>query len=337
MSRTCSSRVWSSARRGAGWPRPGPGPISVWPRSRTRCSEPVGPDFGPHRRRSGGCRPTGAASPDRGLPPWWPCRSFVSRTSRRAPPPEDPRRPRSVRPGPARLAPHGRLRLSPARVGHRPVPDRGPRRRPPARRPGAAGQRSAGGRHRGRPSPAAPARRRPRGERHRGCWRPGSGWSSPRAAGPRSCCSSRSPPARRPGRRWCARDGGCPRAPCCTRSPGARPVAELGPAAPSAGGPADGRRLVRLLDRSVVERAGTAPLPPYIHQGLDDPERYQTVYARPSELGERSAAAPTAGLHFTDRVAGGLPAAPGPPWPGWTWPSGSTRSARSPPPPPRST
>jgi len=40
---------------------------------------------------------------------------------------------------------------------------------------------------------------------------------------------------------------------------------------------------------------GNVPLPPYIHEKLDDPERYQTVYAR--EPG--SAAAPTAGLHFT--------------------------------------
>src|SRR6266545_4277415 len=41
--------------------------------------------------------------------------------------------------------------------------------------------------------------------------------------------------------------------------------------------------------------AGETPLPPYITEPLDDPERYQTVYAR--EPG--SAAAPTAGLHFT--------------------------------------
>ncbi|MCB9418800.1 MAG: tRNA preQ1(34) S-adenosylmethionine ribosyltransferase-isomerase QueA [Ardenticatenaceae bacterium] len=40
---------------------------------------------------------------------------------------------------------------------------------------------------------------------------------------------------------------------------------------------------------------GHVPLPPYIHEILDDPERYQTVYSRP----EGSAAAPTAGLHFT--------------------------------------
>lgn len=45
----------------------------------------------------------------------------------------------------------------------------------------------------------------------------------------------------------------------------------------------------------VLSRAGTMPLPPYIHEKLSDPERYQTVYSR--ETG--SAAAPTAGLHFT--------------------------------------
>jgi S-adenosylmethionine:tRNA ribosyltransferase-isomerase len=46
------------------------------------------------------------------------------------------------------------------------------------------------------------------------------------------------------------------------------------------------------------EPAGEAPLPPYITEPLEDPERYQTVYAR--EAG--SAAAPTAGLHFTAEV-----------------------------------
>lgn len=53
----------------------------------------------------------------------------------------------------------------------------------------------------------------------------------------------------------------------------------------------------------VLERLGKMPLPPYIKEELQDPERYQTVYSR--ELG--SAAAPTAGLHFTrellDRIA----------------------------------
>ena len=45
----------------------------------------------------------------------------------------------------------------------------------------------------------------------------------------------------------------------------------------------------------VLYDVGHTPLPPYIHTHLDDPERYQTVYSRP----EGSAAAPTAGLHFT--------------------------------------
>ncbi len=48
----------------------------------------------------------------------------------------------------------------------------------------------------------------------------------------------------------------------------------------------------------VLSRAGTMPLPPYIHQKLADPERYQTVYSK--ENG--SAAAPTAGLHFTPEL-----------------------------------
>ena len=49
------------------------------------------------------------------------------------------------------------------------------------------------------------------------------------------------------------------------------------------------------LFETVLDRLGETPLPPYIHQKLTDPDRYQTVYAR--ERG--SAAAPTAGLHFT--------------------------------------
>jgi S-adenosylmethionine:tRNA ribosyltransferase-isomerase len=50
------------------------------------------------------------------------------------------------------------------------------------------------------------------------------------------------------------------------------------------------------------EPAGEAPLPPYITEPLSDPERYQTVYAEH----EGSAAAPTAGLHFTAELLGGL-------------------------------
>ena len=48
----------------------------------------------------------------------------------------------------------------------------------------------------------------------------------------------------------------------------------------------------------ILEQLGTMPLPPYIHEKLEDKDRYQTVYAK--ELG--SAAAPTAGLHFTKEL-----------------------------------
>jgi S-adenosylmethionine:tRNA ribosyltransferase-isomerase len=60
----------------------------------------------------------------------------------------------------------------------------------------------------------------------------------------------------------------------------------------------EGRWLVRLEG----EPAGEAPLPPYITEPLADPERYQTVYARDPG----SAAAPTAGLHFTAELLAGL-------------------------------
>ncbi len=48
----------------------------------------------------------------------------------------------------------------------------------------------------------------------------------------------------------------------------------------------------------ILDRLGEMPLPPYIHEHLDDQNRYQTVYAK--ETG--SAAAPTAGLHFTNEL-----------------------------------
>ncbi|MCO5175550.1 MAG: tRNA preQ1(34) S-adenosylmethionine ribosyltransferase-isomerase QueA [Thermomicrobiales bacterium] len=56
--------------------------------------------------------------------------------------------------------------------------------------------------------------------------------------------------------------------------------------------------VVRFDDERAIDRAGRVPLPPYIHEDLGDPERYQTVYAR--ETG--SAAAPTAGMHFTPEL-----------------------------------
>ncbi len=60
------------------------------------------------------------------------------------------------------------------------------------------------------------------------------------------------------------------------------------------------RRLVRFDDglEQSLERIGHVPLPPYIHEPLQDPERYQTVYAHQPG----SAAAPTAGLHFTPQL-----------------------------------
>lgn len=48
----------------------------------------------------------------------------------------------------------------------------------------------------------------------------------------------------------------------------------------------------------ILDQLGTMPLPPYIKEKLDDQNRYQTVYAKI----EGSAAAPTAGLHFTDEI-----------------------------------
>ncbi len=63
-----------------------------------------------------------------------------------------------------------------------------------------------------------------------------------------------------------------------------------------------GNRLVRFECEdnifSVLDQIGQMPLPPYIKESLKDKERYQTVYSK--ELG--SAAAPTAGLHFTEEL-----------------------------------
>ncbi len=63
--------------------------------------------------------------------------------------------------------------------------------------------------------------------------------------------------------------------------------------------PTDGLTTLRLEGpedlEAAIARQGRVPLPPYIHSELDDPDRYQTVYA--ATVG--SAAAPTAGLHFT--------------------------------------
>ena len=60
----------------------------------------------------------------------------------------------------------------------------------------------------------------------------------------------------------------------------------------------EGIREVSFSDELLLPELGQIPLPPYIHTPLADPERYQTVYARDAG----SAAAPTAGLHFTRRL-----------------------------------
>ena len=64
----------------------------------------------------------------------------------------------------------------------------------------------------------------------------------------------------------------------------------------------DGNRVVEFFPKgeffSVLDKVGQMPLPPYIKEKLEDKERYQTVYSK--ELG--SAAAPTAGLHFTNQM-----------------------------------
>jgi S-adenosylmethionine:tRNA ribosyltransferase-isomerase len=65
----------------------------------------------------------------------------------------------------------------------------------------------------------------------------------------------------------------------------------------------DGHWVVSALDvRDLLERSGRMPLPPYIRPTSESESRYQTVYAR----NEGSAAAPTAGFHFTERVLEGV-------------------------------
>lgn len=68
----------------------------------------------------------------------------------------------------------------------------------------------------------------------------------------------------------------------------------------------EGNRLVRFfyegIFEEVLDKLGEMPLPPYITHRLEDKERYQTVYAKH----DGSAAAPTAGLHFTKELLGKL-------------------------------
>ncbi len=64
----------------------------------------------------------------------------------------------------------------------------------------------------------------------------------------------------------------------------------------------DGNRIIEFeyegVFEHILDELGEMPLPPYIYEKLEDKDRYQTVYAK----NEGSAAAPTAGLHFTDNI-----------------------------------
>lgn len=67
-----------------------------------------------------------------------------------------------------------------------------------------------------------------------------------------------------------------------------------------------GKRIIKFSQRiqPLLPEIGEMPLPPYIHEKLDDQNRYQTIYAE----NEGSAAAPTAGLHFTNELLSDLKA-----------------------------
>ncbi|HEX9617269.1 MAG TPA: tRNA preQ1(34) S-adenosylmethionine ribosyltransferase-isomerase QueA [Anaerolineales bacterium] len=82
--------------------------------------------------------------------------------------------------------------------------------------------------------------------------------------------------------------------------PGRRLQVESGPEAEILTALEGPRRIVRFSEpvEPFLPSAGHVPLPPYIHTTLQDPERYQTIYARRPG----SVAAPTAGLHFTSEL-----------------------------------
>ena len=88
--------------------------------------------------------------------------------------------------------------------------------------------------------------------------------------------------------------------------PGVRVSIEGGPDTEIVEDLGGSRRVVRFLGSidKMLPSVGQMPLPPYIHTPLQNPERYQTVYSKESG----SAAAPTAGLHFTPRLMSELEA-----------------------------
>ena len=83
-------------------------------------------------------------------------------------------------------------------------------------------------------------------------------------------------------------------------NPGKKIQVENGPSAEIVEQFRGARRLIRFSEpiEPLFEHIGVIPLPPYIHTSLDDPERYQTIYAEQPG----SVAAPTAGLHFTHQL-----------------------------------
>ncbi len=105
----------------------------------------------------------------------------------------------------------------------------------------------------------------------------------------------------RPSRRLRPGEVVTPEYPVGPGAPGGSPAGPVG--VEIRGHLGEGRRIVRVRTGGrplleVLDTMGAVPLPPYINTALDDPERYQTVYAREPV----SAAAPTAGLHFTEQL-----------------------------------
>ena len=171
--------------------------------------------------------------------------------------------------------------------------DRGPR--PAARRPGG-------------PRPARPAgpRRRAGGQRDPGAPGPAPGRQGHRrrGRGPAARAGAR----RAGGGRWSAPVDGSRPGTVVTAGDLAVEVGEdvgdgVAAGSRSPGGTASDSPVADLAGRAGGAGRGTGevPLPPYVHTSLADPERYQTVYARLPG----SVAAPTAGLHLTDRVLDG--------------------------------
>ncbi len=234
-------------------------------------------------------------------------------------------------------ASHGGLRLRAARVGHRPAARRTPQRGPAVDRSGARRQPRATPRHRGRSARHPAARGRGGGQRHPRSCPPGSPSESGRAGVPRSSSSSRRAADRPSGRPWSVRAGACPiprRSSSGTPRPMPRLWSRWEPI--SVGRRTDGARSACSIP-AWWSGPEPCPCPPYIHQPLADPERYQTVYSETATARGPVDRRPHRRAALHPRAARRRARPPEPPWPGSTWPSDSTPSAPSPRPPPRST